>query len=455
MVTPQRRTNTVQNIFRYVAVLAALTTATSAGAYYYHDLALGSAPDAVSTRSLSMGGTRIACDTSALAVATNPALVGFSSGFRFDGSLRLTKADADWASPVHDSFDGVLTWNIYSVNSHLYDDETAAVLYGFSGSYAPTFALAVGPIADFRYRYDEEVRDRDPFSEPQDSLVARNVVKSEGVFRGVTLGVGKTLLSDRVALGIAVQFATLSSDVEFASNVFSEIGDDLGARTAYVAPSGARVLLGTAVRVIPRLTLAAAYRLSVELEGDYSTTSYSGDNTTYTEDGTYALHRPASFSAGIEYRPIARLRSKVAVDIEYTQWSDVEFVHAGTASSYTDGSADSTWSFSRDDAPVTMDDVLEIRMGVEHRLGEDMPVRFGFRHRPEATDSDVGLTAFTFGLGVPVPHVNLDIGFEIGSRSYRAPDQFDDALFGGDPSESWHKVRESLFAAGVGVSYTF
>ena len=80
---------------------------------------------------------------------------------------------------------------------------------------------------------------------------------------------------------------------------------------------------------------------------------------------------------------------------------------------------------------------------IEHIFYNEMPVRFGFAHRPSPRDDQIITTSFTIGGGVPIGPLRADGAVEIANRQYRFPDVFDDAEFGGTTHATEDLVEEN------------
>jgi hypothetical protein len=122
----------------------------------------------------------------------------------------------------------------------------------------------------------------------------------------------------------------------------------------------------------------------------------------------------------------------VRLDATLTEWSDYE---------------NGLWE------DLELDDVWDLRLGIEHVFYNGFPARFGFHYRPSPRDEQVTTTAFTFGAGIDVGPLVADLAFEIANRDYRAEDVFDDAAFGGTSHPTTDLVEEVGSAAFLTLTY--
>jgi hypothetical protein len=150
--------------------------------------------------------------------------------------------------------------------------------------------------------------------------------------------------------------------------------------------------------------------------------------------GSASLTYPQEISAGVSWRPRARLLTTVRLDADWVKWSDFENELGSGA---------------------PLDDVWGARLGVEHVFYNGFPMRFGIRYAPAPRDEEVATTAFTFGGGLDVGPLRADLAFEVANRRYRFPDLFDDARFGGDSHVQKDFVEENGTSAVLTLGAKF
>jgi hypothetical protein len=417
--------------------LLVLILATSSLAYTLLDLGMGSQMFQGSARCAGMGEVSLLCEDSPLAVALNPSLLARSNERQITGSYRFMVVEGDWSLPVHDSFDALLGYEVYSNNLNVYHNGDLSFSTGTIPRAANlAFGIAYLPAYDFNYDFSQEVRDRNTQSEPLDKVIANAFVESDGVVHGLSVGVAGGYRK-RLFVGFGIDY------------LFGEY--DMAARLANMDPAklpcwedapqetsesfsasdldGMRYRLGAVYVVNKRIELAATLTSETDLEGEYTT---SGGFVGFSpwKEGTgesFGLKYPASYAFGISYRPRNDLRTIVAADVRYTRWSDAE---------------------NEALEELALDDIYEWFIGVEHLFYHDRPLWFGFLYRPSPADKEAAESSVTAGTGIVVWGLDVDFSIRVGWRKYREFALFDDAIFCAQ-SREFSDLVEETFTGGV------
>jgi long-subunit fatty acid transport protein len=172
------------------------------------------------------------------------------------------------------------------------------------------------------------------------------------------------------------------------------------------------------------------YRSGVKLDG---TVEYSGKEVANPDSSSnLELTYPYTVAFGVEFRPRNDLTTRLNLDVEFTQWSKFE---------------------DKSDQTVDYDDVWQFAGGVEHQFFIGAPFRFGFRYQPSYQDKKVTTTAVSFGTGFSYQDFQIDLGGEIGTRSWRQADLFPESYYGGSERSGKDRVKESSLRAMVSVGY--
>ncbi len=104
------------------AVIAIVALAGSAGAFTLAEWErYGYTMSTYDARSLAMGGAGLAAIDGAAGMALNPALLGKSEGIDVALTGVVVVAEEARETPLHDSFDGVIAYNTYALNTEVYD----------------------------------------------------------------------------------------------------------------------------------------------------------------------------------------------------------------------------------------------------------------------------------------------------------------------------------------------
>jgi hypothetical protein len=402
-----------------LTVLSLFLLVHGAAAFTHFSYPYGERVGVYDARSLGMGQTGVAFQNNAFALNLNPACLAGVKDLSVSSSVHLVKVDEDRAFPFHDSFDGFVDYNTYAMNSNLYSGYAFGVVKTFQQSPMPTVGLAVYPLYDWNYDYQEQVRDE------SDALIGRNVIENRKGIYAVSFGLAENVTP---WLDLGAAFNYLNGDGEFEQRVFSDTVIVLDRQE--LDADGMSFNLGAMAQISPRVRIGLGYRSEAKVDG---TVKFSGKNVAAPDSSrSVELTYPYSVVFGVEYRPRNDLTTRLNFDVEFTQWSK-----------FSDA----------DEETIEFDDVWQFAGGVEHQFIVGFPARFGFRYQPSYQDKDVTTTAVTFGTGFSHGGFQIDFGGEVGTRSWREYDLFPERYFGGVERTDQDKVKESLIRAMVSIGY--
>ncbi len=394
--------------------------ARGAAAFTYYSYPYGEQVGLFDARSLALAGTGVAFGEHAFALHGNPANLADVKSFAVNSCIALTKVDEDRAFPFHDSFDGFVDYNTYAMNSNVYGSYALGMVKAFpeAGRF-PNLALAGYPLYDWNYDYYEEVRDE------SDALIGKNIMEHRDGIYAISLGAAEQVVS-WLDVGLSINYLKAGGTFEqraFGDTVIVDLRREVDA-------DGFSLNLGTVAQISPRLRLGLVYRSRARLDG---TMAFSGKNIA-DPDSSVKLERtyPHTVALGVEFRPRNELTTRLNFDIEFTQWSKFE----DTA-----------------DEAVDFEDVWQFSGGVEHYFFIGAPFRFGFRYQPSYHDQAITTTAVSFGTGFTYQGFQIDLGGEIGTRSWRQEDLFPESYYGGVERSGKDRVEESQLRAMVSVGY--
>jgi hypothetical protein len=402
-----------------VTLLALIAFAGSASAYTYPEWRYGNVLPMYDGRSLGLGGAGVASADGVRGVSLNPALVGKTEGLEVAVSGLVVGAEEARQVPLHDSFDGVIGYNTFALNTAFYDHYGGAVAFKPAGEYewAPKVAIGYRPRLDMNYTYHVQYRDPDFQTEPADKILYDYYVEGSGGVNAFTLALGQEVVSD-VHVGIGVDI--LRGDSEMTERwVFPPDSEeeDASARVEFNDLAGMQFAVGLLVERMHRLDVGFVYRSAFTLEGESSVRGVD-DLEAVTRDFEYEY--PNSFALGFEYRPRNTLQTSVSFDVEYTLWSDFEDGLTGE--------------------DPDLDDTVTYRAGVEHSFFDNSLARFGFVYEPSYIDKRNTRAAISVGLGLDVLGVRVDMGGQVGVREYDDEDE---------------RIRETTTVAMATVVHTF
>ncbi len=381
-----------------LTLLALAALAGSAGAFTLAEWErYGYTISTYDARTLAMGGAGLASAEGARGLTVNPALLGKTEGIDVALSGMLVLAEESREVPLHDSFDGVIAYNTYALNTEVYDRYVGSIAFrpNLDVEWMPVVAVGYGPRIDMSYGYHVQYRDPDFATEPADKILYDYYIEGDGGINAFSVGLGQEVYPD-VYVGLDVDFLRGEYDVSerWVYPIDSD-DEDVDAFAEYNDVAGTQFSLGVLYEGFHRVDLAAVYRGSFTLEGDYDIRTAGGERG---ESGNFEYKYPGTLAFGIEYHPRNELMTKVSCDVEFTQWSEFE---------------DSLL-----DEDPGLDDTVTYRIGVEHAFFDDTLARFGFTYRPSYIEESSTTAAFSAGLGLDVLGVRVDIGGQVGLRDY-------------------------------------
>jgi hypothetical protein len=389
-----------------IALLAFVVLTGSASAYTYAESRYGNVLPLIDGRSLGLGGAGIASSDGVRGMSLNPALLGKTDGIELCVSGLVIGSEESREIPLHDSFDGIIGYNTFALNTAFYDHYVGGVAFNPPAEYewAPTVAIGYRPRLDMNYTYHVQYRDPDTQAEPADKILYDYYVDGDGGVNAFTVALGQEVAPD-VYVGLAIDVLRGESDVteRWVYPPNSE-GVDVDSRAEYNDLTGAQFALGVLVERLHRLDVGFVYRPGFELEGE-SYVRQAGEDVGSTEDFMYEY--PQSFAIGLEYHPRNQLRTSVCFDVEYTKWSDFEIGKGA----FIEGLYEVV---GRPD----LDDTLVYRVGVEHSFFDNTLARFGFLYEPSYVDERNTRAAFSAGLGLDILGVRVDLAGQVGVREY-------------------------------------
>ena len=411
------------------AVIALVALAGSAGAFTLAEWErYGYTMSTYDARSLAMGGAGVASIDGAAGMVLNPALLGKTEGIDVAVTGLIVLAEESRETPLHDSFEGIIGYNTYALNTEVYDRYMGAIAFNPASEltdfeWAPVVAVGYVPRINMSYGYHVQYRDPDFQTEPADKVLYDYYIEGDGGVNAFSVGLGQEVSPD-VYVGLGVDF--LRGDYEVDERwVYPADSDDedAGARAEYDDVTGTRFTLGVLVERLHRLDIAAVYRAPFTLSGDYDTRPVGSESSS---TGSFEYDYPGALVFGLEYHPRNLLLTTLSCDVEFTQWSEF-----------------------KDDTLVgdpELDDTFTYRLGVEHGFFDDSLLRFGFLYQPSYVDERSSTAAFSVGLGLDVEGVRVDIGGQVGLREYGIDTENDLRNV---------RVRETTTLAMLTVTHTF
>ena len=408
-------------------IFVALTGA-CIGAELFPDPELGVRPDAYSARALGLGRTVLTGESGTPALLGNPALLA-SPGprVRFDAAADMTRIKETRAYPIHDAFDGVMAYNNYVLNDHIYSKLDGGVTYLVPQTAVSRLAVGIGTYSVYRfdYSYHEEVRNRDAVGGILDLPLANNRLDISGDLRSITFGAAA---EGNIPLRVGFSVSLFAGDWTYEEGTFWVPEDSANQVTRIeYSPDGipAEMIFGAAYECSERISLGARALFPT---GDYKFKRdafvQDGDSV-HTTNGSVIVTYPSRYSLGVQYRPQNVYSPRIMLEAEIINFSQSR----------------SDWS-----------NVFDLRAGVEQQVVRGVPVRAGVYFSDAPDDEERTMSIFTAGIGFKHKQITADFGMEFGKVNYTHPDLFPNTRFGGERTNV-DRVETGLWRGMISLYY--
>ena len=394
----------------------------------------------------AMGGTGTAIYRGALSNIFNPALLTDETGYRLDAGMMLDQEHEDRFQPLFDSFDSwVVDAAIASNRSHYWQTGFGAAGRFFKDSFPVVLSVALADRYPFSYTFEEELRNPSPFppgqGEPaRDLLIEERMREVTGTLRDLSFGMGAGV-HEKISVGAAVHYAFgTRKELNTVRDMDNIAPDDSYSTMDEFELSGVNFTLGARGVINERLEVGVAWESQLTATGDRVLTMLD-DTGSVVETHEGSIKYPNMFRAGLTFRPRTDPRTTFTVELEYKPWS--ELVDA---------------EFPGDDNPQNLNDVTDVRVGLEHMFYNGIPLRFGFRHFDSYADRDASASVFSAGVGAPIGGGMLSASLELSKLSSVQAHQFPyPADYFGDNfrTDPFARVDDTRFRIGLGYKLEF
>lgn len=420
----------------------ALLAAPASGATFLDSWA-GTPVAGGSARGIAMGGTGASLLQGPSAAWQNPALLSRAPQgalLQFQGAFEY--ATEDRFVPLYDTFGSYVAETAFAAHRQAYATGEGGLQYGMPGDRAMGLAVGLFERYDPSYSYFEEVRDPDFASDPNDAIIQRNEIESDGRLRSLSAGYGAELL-EGVSLGASLHylFGELDRTVREAPT-----GGDPTVRGIRRDLSGIGFGVGLVVNVEDRVDLALAWDAAARLEGTHDgslrTGGSPGEDPSLPADGDYAVDLPHTITFGGSYHPRNELATVFSLELARRLWEDAtdEYLEAG---------ADPL-------GPVEpLRDTWDVRVGLEHVFYDGTPLRIGFRYLENHADEESYRSIFSAGTGYAAAGFTVDVTGSYQRQTSRQGYLFDPATPGFSSEQVRNKVEDSVLGLVLGVSRAF
>lgn len=407
---------------------------------------------------LAMGSAGVSKVNTLGAVWLNPALATtMQRGLTLQLNTNWVLDNEDRSIPMYNFFDGYIDDANYASNTNSYNQLQGRLNYLLSMDQLKlAFNLGWQPLQDFQSNYEEQVRndgnsdsgnsgDNSPDGYPP--IIANNYLNTAGELGGITAGLS-FCWQDKLDLGISVQ--QLQGDWEMERRInWTEaanelVEEELPEYNLYLEgdfEDSYRLGVGIHYQVSERIGLGFAMHPKNELERDISgvldtlaleeiywqTQEVNGLMEELTWQDKYEselgeLILPSDYRLGVEYHPRNLWETYLSLDIQYIKYSQVDDKYS---------------------------DIINYYLGVEHKVNQKLPLRFGFNYKTSYYlfyDGDrefaqkVTMPGFSAGTGFTVyKNLGMDLGLEYSLRKYDQVDLFGDSYY--DQEGLWNEME--------------
>ncbi len=426
--------------FLLVGLLAALPGVSAAGSVL--DTPYGSPAGTLGAEIDAMAGTGTAFYRGGISARLNPAMLSEEKAHRLDGSLSFYQDHEDRFQPLWDSFSSYVTDTaIASQRNHYFDTGFGAALRASKGL---AVGLSLSTLYDFTYDFEEELRDpvNQPVGEPDDLILEERSLRLGGRLRVLTLGLAMSTPDERLSVGVAGNYAFGTRKSEASRRFFQDQGDSFNDNREHWL-EGRNAVLGVRIKATPRFEIGASWETPLKVSGDITQirdTQYAGVDTLesvgMSKDAS--IEYPNRYRVGFTLYPRSEPRTVFTAEMVFSKWTQL---------------VDS--EFEDDDQP-RLEDVVDVRIGVQHTFYNDVPLSFGFRRMDSYSDHESGASFFTTGIGIPwakgMFHVSAELSKVTSHQGHWFPYEYSDTSI---QTAETSRVEDTRFRLGAGFTYLF
>ncbi len=391
----------------------------------------------------AMGGTGVAMYRGGLSGLFNPAFLIDAGYWRVDLAAAVDHADEDRFQPLFDTFENYVTDTVIASNRHDHFPGGLSAARGLRlGNVPVAIGLALADRNEFGYVFDEELRSPDPYNN-RDAVLQNRTYKVVGTLHDLGLGAAAAVTS-AISVGATLHYAFGSRDTYVSDRYTQDVTQSFEITDRWDL-SGVNATFGGRVHVSERVDVGLAYDLPLKVDGDRAIDTYgwSAVDTAYvttTTSGSASVRYPGQYRAGFTLYPRNDPRTIVSAELLYCQWSKLEGPRAALGSTMSGN-------------PGELQDVFDVRLGVQHTFYNGMRAMFGFRHYDSYADRDAGTVVFTAGAGMPVAGGALLASVELSKLQSIQPHIF--AYPAGFTTDPEARVEDTRFRVGLGFSRDF
>ncbi len=342
---------------------------------------LGDAVSSVGARSVAMGSTGITSSDEPSTIFINPAGLSTIDSKMFSFGFSVI--------PVSERIDTTSKDAPFYNSQMYYSLDNIALAYPFSESFQA--GLGFFPLYDFQYKHKKY------YYSGGKTTGVKNISATGTIY---TLTPAISFKWRSAALGVAYNSwlgkgETEIKDTTYATSTTAQVS------TKTVLTSeipGSNIALGSVVHIGQNVRLGLAYKTSFKADNKYKT---MGSTITVTGKAEYSY--PSEIGFGLGYFFGSSGENKILIDFLMKNWADFRV------------SGKKLTGFRN---------FNELHIGAEHKITQDVLLRYGFYYQPYYAAREFEKVFFTAGVGVNLSTVlSVDIAGEYGKRDYRFIDE--------------------------------
>ena len=349
--------------------------------YTYRDTVFGFGDNACgfSARTAALGGVSVVSDGPPTAIWENPAEISVDTRGSFASTVELI---SNYERRLHSDAEATT-----ATNSNSYTMATSAGVSISPLQQKFGFAAGIAKLFDANYDYEENV-----YGEVK--ITEKNILSGAGGIYAYGLGANYIPLQ---WLKLGITGFSITGDPELKKTEIS-YSQQTGLETGRLVTktdnsySGGGVKIGTVLQ-------KDSFRFGISYT-DYF--SFENDSTVNGISAKYEYKMPSTLSGGVAVSFRGITRPTFLAQADYTRW--------GETSKKLSGVPGESWS------SAGFNDTLNCRLGAEHWIAANVPLRYGLSVIQNPTRKGVHSSVVSIGSGFSFWQINIDAAFQFFMR---------------------------------------
>lgn len=367
----------------------------------------------------ALGGSGGATYRGGFSTILNPAGLAAAETWRLDAGLGLAYHEEERFTPLYDSFENYVTDASIASNQRTWIETGFAVAGRLAlGDLPLGVGLSLADRYPFSYAFTEEIRDPNVFSSPRDAILEERTQEVTGTLRTLSLGVAGEAANVSIGAAVHYAFGERREQRLVRDNDTDDVtGDDSYDTISTWDLSGVNATIGAQIRPNERLTLSVAYETALSVEGDLDVSTYTAlSDTTIMTTASHSIEYPAQWRFGAAFFPRHDPRTVLTVDVVLASWAE----------DLADSRDPMDLAADRRTDPLEQQDVVDVRVGLQHIFAGGQELNVGFRRYDSYADREGGNSIFSAGTAWPVGPGRVGLSLELNKLQTRdVPHVFD------------------------------